>query len=786
MAKGNKRRVNGPTKRISSNAETPDYLARIGGYFLLFIGAIGVIFTSPLSLVLGFIGFLGGLLFGKAWDAGFVGARIGSLGSLDLTLYGLELTNATVENEEPSQKQLLATEKLSIKIDSDSEQEQERATRLKKVPRRKAQEPSPLSSASVSTVSTTFFATTEKEPLISGPKPHGEGSPKQIDEKFPQADTKAGPSHLPRLTDGRKVGDRYIANLIAINLNTTLAASAFLDRLDQMSDKDIQDFVNQLDSEGLESVWLHFNDSELEPSKREYIRHKFSQLIEALSEEQFKAALSTPNFLHILNKDAYGETTAETSQVPSDKRKVGDQYITNLISINQDTTLVKSEFLDRLAQMSPKDLQIFVSQLDSRGLDSVWFHFNGLEIEPSKREYNRDKLAQLIKALSKEQLKAAFNSATFLNILNKDAYAETAATTLTRKQLQLFASDAKRQELLNTLVKKLKPSPHLLGKLLAIMPYANETLREALLQQIAHLPYRVSFNKKLAKLAQHYIDINNKIFLADFDPNQPKVERRPSKWATVQAATTPVYNTAPIKREDIKDDAFDEFIQHLNSESYLIYEQSIVEVLSHLPDYRIKMLVERASLPEFDSLLDNLWFIEAKTNNALSFLNNREERLKIVLLNLSEPQLIRAEKQNKFWEIFKNKQEPFCKMAANVLTPEQFQILIANTPLERHENFAVLISQINRDTQADKARLKKVIEAILPYTTPWLAIDLEWKINSFNGPVYELLINKLKKHLSESFQNPKVAQKYSDDHELDKQAISNLVIKSEPVASLGL
>ncbi|HGJ5227447.1 TPA: hypothetical protein ACJXEA_001490 [Legionella pneumophila subsp. fraseri] len=81
------------------------------------------------------------------------------------------------------------------------------------------------------------------------------------------------------------------------------------------------------------------------------------------------------------------------------------------------------------------------------------------------------------------------------------------------------------------------------------------------------------------------------------------------------------------------------------------------------------MLVERAALPDYKDMLKHFWMIESKTINHKLFIENRKNRLKIILENISEPQLISSIEDNKFWDIFRNTQEPYCKMAAKVLSP---------------------------------------------------------------------------------------------------------------------
>lgn len=140
----------------------------------------------------------------------------------------------------------------------------------------------------------------------------------------------------------------------------------------------------------------------------------------------------------------------------------GEEYIEKLIEIMKSSELLKHEFWNKLNQMVHKDIQLFVSKLSpakekgkfgSSDLDYLWRYFNGFEFEPSKRENRKDKFAVMLEALSEEQLKASFDSPDFLSLLNKDYYIETAANTLKRKQLALFAANINRHDILNLMIK---------------------------------------------------------------------------------------------------------------------------------------------------------------------------------------------------------------------------------------------------------------------------------------------------------------------------------------------
>lgn len=207
------------------------------------------------------------------------------------------------------------------------------------------------------------------------------------------------------------------------------------------------------------------------------------------------------------------------AQIPPKKEnnlsKVQDKYIQRLITVTKDIKLPESDFWDRLEQMTDKDIKSFVSQLSSKNekgmhnkseLDYLWHRFQKTEFEPSIKEQKRKKLEPILEALSEEQLKDTFNSANFLNLMNHDVYVETAANILNSEQLQLFALDHHKHDILNKMIKKLKPDASLLSKLMAIMPYATGDLKDALTDQISHLDYPASFNIELVKLAEYYIN----------------------------------------------------------------------------------------------------------------------------------------------------------------------------------------------------------------------------------------------------------------------------------------
>ncbi len=478
-----------------------------------------------------------------------------------------------------------------------------------------------------------------------------------------------------------------------------------------------------------------------------------------------------------------------------DLSQVKELYIEKLIAIIKDPTASKNDFWERLEQMANKDIKSFVSKLSARKekgkfssteLDYLWRQFNGFEFELSKREKKGVKFAVMLKALSEEQLNASFDSPDFLNILNKDSFADTAANTFTRKQLELFAANIERHEILNSLIKKLKPGPYLLGKLVSIIPYATWKMRTSLIDQISHLSHPASFKIELTKLVDHYLHLNLQAHKKQLETSQlNRIQSAPlptKKWAPVHAATKPVYTKSAIKRKDWSDAAFDAFMNDLNATTFILNEKRIIDDLDSLPDHRIKMLVERASAAEFKNLLQHIWLLDSKTINNKSSIECRENRLKIILENITESQLTNSLETSKFWEIFSNTQEPFCEMAAQVLSPKQFATIISHAPLERHSDFAIIIAQIKQDSPAEKERLQKIIEAIIPHTTPWFALVLEQQIRNLlihDKHLFERLHADFKMALTQSLASSDINFKYKTDRSLNKRAISYLLIESQ-------
>lgn len=420
-------------------------------------------------------------------------------------------------------------------------------------------------------------------------------------------------------------------------------------------------------------------------------------------------------------------------------------------------------------------------------LDSLWSRFNGYEFEPSKREHKSQEFIMILKALSEEQLNAAFKSPDFLRLLNKDSYAAAAANTLNRKQLGLFAADITKHEILCSMIIKLKPEPYVLGKLVSIMPYATVKVSAALIDQIAHLAHPNSFKIELTKLVEHYVATNTEQIHKKHAAVRPRAattesKPQPSKWATVRANIQPTYKAISEKNQEWTDKAFEIFIHDLNDPMYLINEKRLIEDINFLPDSRIKILVEHACLPEFKNLLNHFWRIESKPLNHNSYIENRANRLKIALEHLSEAQLRSSLKEIKFWEIFRNTLDPYCDIAAQVFSPQQFATLIIHAPIERHADIAVLITRLKKDSKTDKERLQQILELIIPFTSPWLVLTLERHIKTLFSSDKSLLnhfITDLRMYLKESLQQPEVDLYYQKDTNLNKKAINQLLTESD-------
>lgn len=483
------------------------------------------------------------------------------------------------------------------------------------------------------------------------------------------------------------------------------------------------------------------------------------------------------------------EEAAAKNKPPKEEgaSRVSALYIQKLIANMKDVAFSKINFWNMLEQMGNKDIKLLVSKLTvnkigkhaSSELDYLWRQFEGLELEPTLREMKKNKFAVILDCLSEEQLKASFDSPDFLKILNQDSYAEVLANTLNGKQMALFASDVGRHEFLDKMIKQLKPGPETFSKLVAMVPYLSAGLRQNFHNQLTHLPYKASFKIELVELADLYLDINIQAEQkkAATQPGTKKVEKSPSKWAKVTVDLTPKYNTQPVKKTDWTEQTFETFIQELHAATYITNTDKIIETLNSMPDDRIKMMVTRAALPPFKNLLQHLWVVEATVSNHHSYTQARESRLKIILESLSDIQLNQAITDNKFWEIFGNTQQPYCRMAAEVLTPNQFATIVANVDLDRHLDCARIINLVSKDTSQDKKRLNDIIEAILPHTTPWLVLTLQLKIKDLLGKGKEhikRLNDDLKRYLNESMVREDVFLKYINDTDLNAKAVSLL------------
>lgn len=698
----------------NKHSVTPDYFKLAGGVFLTFIGAIGLIFTSPLSFLGGIIGLVSGYITDtNLFSSGVNGAKIGSLGSAYTFFLGLELTQATEQmSEEPY-------------ANWDDEQN------------------SSLDEELYASVDEELKASLYEEPNA---------------DRDADLDTELNADRDEKLEAETKKDDELVGKT-----------------------KDSRPHTKTITLEGTETFFSKPDvKSVSEDSKTTESRHFKNQ-------DEIKVFLTKVD--EVIAKDEAQAAPKEEDNVT----RVKEHYIERLIGIIKNPLQPDNDFWGRLEQMAPKDIKLFVSKLSpikekkhsSSELDYLWGQFNSFEFEPSKRENKKNKFAMMLEALSEEQLKASFQSPDFLNLLDKDSYVEATANTLNRRQLEWFAS-IKKHEILKALIIKLKPDLYLLGKLVSIMPYATSEVKAALIDKLAHLPHSASFKLELTKLAEHYIATNTLATLKHYQsmPTQ-KVDAKPTvskKWATVQALFKPVYTARNILVHKLEwaEEAFEAFLQNLNDSAYIIInENKIFEDLNNLPDHRIKMIAERVSSAEHKHLLTHLWHIESKTKNHRADIESRENRLKIILEHISEPELQRSIKENKFWEIFRNIQEPYCKMAAAILTPQQFETIISNATLDRHEDFATILTQINKDTLPEKKRLIQIIEAILPYTTPWFVLALERQIKnliSFDKPLCERFKMDLKQNLTASLERPDVQVKYCRDRNLDKSAISHLLI----------
>ncbi|MCW8400798.1 hypothetical protein OQJ26_18610 [Legionella sp. PATHC038] len=702
-----------PKKKKQS--ASPDYLKRTVGVLLIFVSTIGLIFSSPLLFLGGLTGWLTGL-FTKSnpLETTLKGAKIGSLGTISAMLFGLVLTQATIEVSDISEQELPLNER--------------------------AEEPD---------------------------SSNDEGSIEEQTEKVqPKEELKATkPKEAPPGVKPKE-GPNVVQHSGSANATQIIRAST------------------------VPNIFFSKTEEKPETSKTS-APHYFDQ------PEHIETFMAKVNAL-IAQNEAQAELKEEENL-----SKVPEQEIAELVAVIKNSTRAQNEFWNKLEKLSNQDIRLFVKRLSpmkakrfsSSELDDLWRCFTGFESEPSKREFQSRKFAVMLDALSEEQLKASFESPDFLKILNKDNYIAAAANTLSRKQLELFASNSKGHDILNAMIKKLKPGPYTLGKLVSILPFATGKVREALIDQLAHLACPASFKIKLTQLADHYIKINNQIALKEAEAlksstttHLTRSNTAPSKW-TVHLPAKPVYTHLVVPKKEWADQALEAFISDLNAEDYIIKSEKLFEDLMSLPDHQIKIIVERASSPDFKNLLQHLWQIDSKTTNHLSYIENRSNRLKIVLETLSEEQLKSSLKEIKFWEIFRNTQEPYGKMAAGVLSPQQFATIIAHASIDRHIDFAVLITQISKDSPAEKQRLHQILEAVIPHTTPWVVLALERQIKNllpYDQAVYHCLNQDLKKYLKESLERPEVNLHYKRDGSLDKKSISRLLIEVESSHSHSL
>lgn len=685
-----------------------------GGAWVL-LGALGCVLTSPLILLGGLIG-AGVGLFSKTGvvASGLFGANLGSLGFLSMVGLSFGKSSQTISNSNKPEKVSLNSEQKQSEVDANTK---DLSLKTKEKAAKKTQNASAEQKATTDSGKKVETVVDKKAETVSGKKSETvAGKKSEVSVKSKQEET-------------------------------------------------IDKIISPAEKSGAETYRVI---EPLDLNNPEKIKTFLQQIYELVIQSEAKA----------IPKEV------------SDISHVEDPFIKELISIVKAPTATEQDFWERMDQMSDKDIQNFVSKLssDKKGkhssseLDFLWRRFKGVESQPSAKERKKDKFAAVVSSLSEQQLSASFNSPDFLNILNQEEYRYVAVNTMTSRQLELFAADSQRHTLLAKMIIKLKPDEFILGKLVAVMPQATQVMKGPLIQQLSHLSPVASFNIELCKLAEHFIKINNQALQSmNSAPSTTKeVIKPPSKWATVIANAKPVYaDTHYVEKEKWSDEVFNKFIQQLNSPNYLVNQVELMDALGNMPDDRVKMMVEKASPTQYKDLLSHLWAIESKPSNQGSYVTGRKHRLKIVLENLTEEQLKDSIKDNKFWDIFRNTQQPHCKMAAGVLTPEQFKTIISNATLERHSDFATLLTLIKKDSPEEKQRLINIIKEVIPHTSPWFALALEVKIKDLLV-VDKALFNEsnaaLKQHLSESLKKIDVNLKYKMDMALDKKALSNLVI----------
>lgn len=759
----------------------PDYVTRFSGVLLTFVSTIGLILTSPLLFLGGITGLFTSIFSGAdPFESGLNGAKIGSLGSISGVSLGIELAQATLAVEDIDLHKAPLLEMDSKELESappESSVEQETIT---EAPIRLEEQGSNAPEVTVQQESVSESPITLEEPT----------------SKTPEITIEQETVTETPITAEEQKSERRDTTFVQETVVEPPKEEAVLDKPKVepiVQPQDHADTAPVIKASSLPSAF--FPKAKIPPSTQTPL--EVSKIVAPRSievPEQFKDFMTKVNALIIKE---------ETQVRPQEESQptITEQSVADLIQLIKDHTLSAAQFWIELDKMSNADIKLFVSKFNytkekgkrSRSeLDHLWNYFKGVEIETSKEEQKKEQFAVVLTALSDMQLRASLDSPSFLSILTNQAYIATAANTLNREQLALFASNNANHEMLNDMIKKLKPSPSLLGKLVSILPYGSNQVRTRLIEQInalANCP--TTFRVELRELAQYYIFSNEeaerKRLAAIQPPPLTKTQSLPAKrWAPVQASTKPVYNTAPIQKPDWTGEEFNKFVQDLNDTEYYFFEQELHKKLACMPDDRVKMLIKRATSLNCKELLTHLWIIESKTLNARADVNSRENRLKIVLENLSESQLQSSVAENKFWEIFRNTQEPFCKMAADTLTPQQFATIIANAPLERHEDFAVIIGQIGKDSPAEKIRLQEIIKAIIPYTTPWFALVLERQIKNVTPQDKSLakrFTAEFKEKLHESLQKTDVLAKYKLDTTLDRVSMSALLKTSTSLST---
>lgn len=296
-----------PNVLITPPSSAQSDLKLAGGIALIFVGIAGCIITSPFLFFGGTIGYLTGLMLkADPFDSGLSGAKIGSLGSISVLTFGLELVNSTGKSEEEFYQQVpLQKEQRNIEPDTHTVPVISESVALIRV---NTQQPS---------TKETTLTPTEKTPLVYGalfPNPtvtkplsgvfkttqainfnHQE----EINEFIKSVNalvSKEEANFEQKLEESSsKISERYIDILITTTKNTLSPEQEFWDRLEQMTDKDIKSFISKLSpvkekgaykSSELDYLWRHFKKVEFEPSKIEQRRNKFAVMLRALSEDQ--------------------------------------------------------------------------------------------------------------------------------------------------------------------------------------------------------------------------------------------------------------------------------------------------------------------------------------------------------------------------------------------------------------------------------------------------------------------------------------------------------------------